>query len=271
MSSAPVWSFSINLRLLATLAINSFAKFSKFTIHHSLLIPPNKVQCLFSEPIQLCSRCRYFSRIYPRFLRLGFLKQIHFSSPVTIRRNTDFLSCRRSNVSQIVFRFSICMSFNSCETYFPHCLLIFPIAFERWEIVCSATINIFAICFCQTQSVIFIQFFLHSPSLNFFGLPHCSFRTSKQYHYLSIVEIIFCMLLPIDNDHHKPWQAFDAHSAVLFSKWKQKNNVFRKSLFSNINCDIFITFKNIMTSPQTDTPNIICIKLNIIYHPSVGS
>jgi len=62
------------------------------------------------------------------FLRLGFSKYIHFSSPLTIRCRKLFLSYRKSKISEVALRFFICLSVNLCGTHF------LPFEFFPWHV-----------------------------------------------------------------------------------------------------------------------------------------
>ena len=105
-------------------------------------------------------------------------KYIHFSSPVTIRWRNDFLLYLASSISQVVFRFSCCLSFGSCGTHFPT-FWIFPMAFKRMETASRVTFNWSASCYCVWASSSSNNA-CNSLSWNFFGgLPRSSFPTLK--------------------------------------------------------------------------------------------
>ena len=69
------------------------------------------------------------------FLRLGFLKQLHFSSSVTIRCKNDFLLYRASKMSDVSLRFSICLSFNSCGTHLQFSETLSPLVTDWKQLV----------------------------------------------------------------------------------------------------------------------------------------
>ena len=172
--------------------------------------------------------------------------------PVTIRCKTDFVSCLWSKISQMVFRFSICLSFNTFGTHFPD-FCIFPIALKRSEIVCCATFNISAICFWlkvgSSSNIV-----CNSMSSNFFGgLPRSSFLTSKSPSLNRRNH-----LLHVASD--RAWSPYAStsircDSAALFFKWKQKIKALRKSSVSGTKSVIF----NLMKKCDVVCPLIWCI------------
>ena len=89
-----------------------------------------------------------------------------------------WLSFVASTISQVVFRFSCCLSFSSCGTHFPT-FWIFPMAFKRMETVFRVMFNWSASC-CCVWALSSSNNACNSLSWNFFGgLPRSSFLTSK--------------------------------------------------------------------------------------------
>lgn len=97
------------------------------------------------------------------FSRLGFSNCIHFSSPVTIRWRKHFLSYRKSKISGVVFRFSICLSVNSCSTHFLS-FWIFSMACKRFELLWGVVFSVSASWSC----VVFIEYRLQTGVLKGF-------------------------------------------------------------------------------------------------------
>ena len=123
------------------------------------------------------------------------------SSSATVRCNNDLLSCLWSKISQMVCWLSICLSFNSCGTYFPD-FFLFSIAFKKSNIFCCAT-NIVSDKMCHLYAIFFAILSLQTFFFFFDDLPRSLFITSN--FYLHIIETIFWMLFLTERDDHFPW------------------------------------------------------------------
>ena len=126
--------------LSITFSIIDFAVLAAYNRSH--LSDPTKHRALFSvhSDLALQSISMVHLELPSDLLRLGFLKYIHFSSPVIIRWRNDFLLYLASSISQVIFRFSCCLSFSSCGTHFP-IFWIFPMDFKCMEMTCRVTFN----------------------------------------------------------------------------------------------------------------------------------
>ena len=101
---------------------------------HSIVFRPKRVLSVWSW-----GRCWWLGGIDPRFLAFRILKIDVLFSIVTSRWN-DFLFCLASRIWHVFWRRSICLSFSSCDIYFP-IFWTFPMARSCMEMAAWETSN----------------------------------------------------------------------------------------------------------------------------------
>ena len=151
-----------------------------------------------------------------------------------MRCKTDFLLKRSNKISQVVFRLSMYLSFNSYSTHFPS-FWIFPMACKRLEIVAWSIPNAFANCFrvwVESSSSNACNF----ASTNFFGGFHVLRCWGRNHHFWN-VETNLCTLFLIRHVHHKLLQEYD-DSQQRFSL--KQNNAVRLHAKKNSFCMKFL-------------------------------
>ncbi|KYN22383.1 ABC transporter G family member 23 [Trachymyrmex cornetzi] len=148
----------------------------------------SKVECINSNGLYQNENKYEQTKVYAG---VGFSKYIHFSSSVTIRWRNDFLLYLASSISQVVFRFSCCLSFSSCGTHFP-IFWIFPMDFKRMETDSHVKFN-------YPRVVVDNKFRreLWKPNLDFL----CLYRIWIFFVYAKIFKqirgLVFAVLFPI--------------------------------------------------------------------------
>ena len=103
--------FSINARfkidhlLMIVLCVNGFTGFQEFIINNTALVLPDTKHVFFlPKRFGLGVEGPASLKDSHDFLHFGLSKQIHFSSPVTIRYRNDFHSWHWSSISQVTLR-----------------------------------------------------------------------------------------------------------------------------------------------------------------------
>jgi len=120
-----------------------------------------------------------------------------------------FLLYLASSISQVVFRFSCCLSFSSCGTHFP-IYWIFPMDFKRMETVSRVTFNWLLLSLSIILIQQFLQFCLQTFSVVFF-VSHVKIAAFEFFKSLTALWFTKSMLTV----------SFDKHSMRFCSSFLQ--------------------------------------------------